>query len=120
MLIIGMQGDNANTVLRVLETCDRLFVFKSMLSCRVLLYVAANRGCCGLRDVFRTNFATDIALRQHIKVLEERGFVTTKTTKESRRAKEIALTAKGYELLRQFELEVQPTILTWQKVRTKR
>lgn len=114
-----MQGVNANTVLRVLDICDRLFVFKSLLSCRVLLYVAANQGCCGLRDVFKTNFATDIALRQHIKILEDRGFVKTKITKESRRCKEISLTDKGYELLQQFELEVQSTVFGWKKVRTK-
>ena len=120
LLIFWMLGNNANTVLRVLETCDRLFVFKSPLSCRVLLYVAAQKGCCGLKDVFKTNFATDIALRQHIQILEERGFVTTRITKESKRSKEIELTAKGYDLLRQFEMEIQPMMLDWERVRANK
>jgi DNA-binding MarR family transcriptional regulator len=108
-----MLGNKATIAFRLLRAHERTFAFKSSLSLEILLLVAGKNGRCFLKDIFKSNLASSIALRQHVSLLEEDGLIALLKDPQSKRQKFVSLTKKAIKLLFDYERDVEELLNEW-------
>ena len=105
----------AQTLLFLRRAHLNVFQLKGDLSLEILLFIASRSGLCPLKDVYKCDFATPVALRQHISVLEQSGLVELLSDSQSKRSKKIRLTERATKKLRDYEIILNGHIDHWQK-----
>ena len=108
-----MSPENAELLLAIDGIRERLFSFKSRLSLTILLIMSREGGACDLRLVLKAAATSPITTRQHVQMLIDDGFVEIGIDEAHRRAKRVALTSRGNELMRRFESEVAEVMPRW-------
>ena len=108
-----MIADHARTLLSLRRAHQHIFHLKSDLSLEILLFIAARNNECPLKDLYRCDFATPVASRQHVSVLEQDGFVILSNDHASKRSKNIRLTDKALKKLNDYETIVTHQLEQW-------
>ena len=108
-----MISHNASTLLSLRRAHKNVFLLKSELSLEILLFITSKGAECPLKDLYKCDFATPVALRQHISALEQDGFVILSNDHASKRSKNIRLTDKALKKLNDYETIVTHQLEQW-------
>ena len=88
-----------------LELCRlerRYFKTSHQIAFELLLYLVSNRGEANLSDVYNYFSATDAVIRQHLRSLENAGFLTVKNHVEDQRARKLFITSFGLDIFSKY------------------
>jgi DNA-binding transcriptional ArsR family regulator len=110
-----MISDKAHTLLSLRRAHQDVFLLKGELSLEILLFIASKGGLCPLKEVYKCDFATPVALRQHIGVLTQDGLIELLSDSQSKRSKRICLTERAIKKLRVYEAILDGHVNQWQK-----
>jgi DNA-binding MarR family transcriptional regulator len=109
-----MRPKQADVIFQLLES-PSAFRFKSALSLQILLLILSKGGLCDLKVLTKIS-VTPMALRQHVKMLEEADWVKLEVKKTSRRNKLISLTNKANQKLEEYNSSIEGLFLDYAEV----
>ena len=111
-----MRIQNAQVILDVRRVTRDLLCFRGEWSGEILLLVASSSQTIELRQLFRLMRMTPTAVRQHIQLLINDGYLDLRQHRTNRRCKVVCLTDKGLALMCEYEQEVQKHMTGWSQV----
>ena len=86
----------------ILKLEKSLFKVSPQIQFEILLLTLANGGRIMLSDVYRNLASTQAIIRQHIRALEQQGFIESTIHGADKRSKQLTLTATGHSIMNRY------------------
>ena len=100
--------DYADFAIRRLKLCRmerQRFKVSPQIPLEIFLMLGANHGALPLSSIYEEIPATEKAIRLHLHSLVSSGLITENAGRDDKRSKEIALTARGFDMLSKYVAE---------------